>query len=46
MKEDYRHQVELLLDVLPIVVRDSQLALKGGTAINFFYRSAPRLSVD
>ena len=46
MKEDYIHQVELLLDVLPIVMRDSRLALKGGTAINFFYRNAPRLSVD
>ena len=46
MKENYIHQVELLLDVLPIVMKDSRLALKGGTAINFFYRDAPRLSVD
>ena len=46
MRETYIHQVELLLDVLPIVMKDSRLALKGGTAINFFYRDAPRLSVD
>ena len=35
MKENYIHQVELLLDVLPIVMKDHRLALKGGTAINF-----------
>ncbi len=46
MRENYIHQVELLLDVLPIVMKDSRLALKGGTAINFFYRDTPRLSVD
>ena len=46
MKENYIHQVELLLDVLPIVMKDQRLALKGGTAINFFYANAPRLSVD
>ena len=27
-------------------MKDSRLALKGGTAINFFYRDAPRLSID
>ena len=46
MRENYIHQVELLLDVLPIVMKDSRLVLKGGTAINFFYRDVPRLSVD
>ena len=46
MRENYRNQVELLLDVLPIVMKDSRLALKGGTAINFFHTNAPRLSVD
>ena len=46
MRENYIHQVELLLDVLPVVMKDSRMALKGGTAINFFYRNAPRLSVD
>ncbi len=44
MRENYIHQVELLLDVLPVVMKDSRLALKGGTAINFFYRNTPRLS--
>ena len=46
MRENYINQVELLLDVLPVVMKDSRLALKGGTAINFFYRDAPRLSID
>ena len=46
MRENYIHQVELLLDVLPVVMKDNRLALKGGTAINFFYRDAPRLSID
>ena len=46
MRESYIEQVELLLDVLPFVMKDNRLALKGGTAINFFYRDAPRLSVD
>lgn len=42
----YRHQVELLLDILPFIQDDSRLALKGGTAINLFHRNMPRLSVD
>ena len=46
MKEDYVQQVKLLLNILPTVMKDSRLALKGGTAINFFYANAPRLSVD
>ena len=46
MRENYIYQVELLLDVLPIVMKDDRLALKGGTAINFFYANVPRLSVD
>jgi predicted nucleotidyltransferase component of viral defense system len=39
-------QAELLLKILPIVNRESVFALKGGTAINFFVRNLPRLSVD
>jgi predicted nucleotidyltransferase component of viral defense system len=31
---------------LPIIARDKRFALKGGTAINFFIRPLPRLSVD
>ena len=46
MRENYIEQVELLLDVLPVVMTDNRLALKGGTAINFFYREVPKLSVD
>ena len=34
------------MDVLPTVRQESALALKGGTAINLFYRGVPRLSVD
>ncbi len=42
----YTKQVSLLLDVLPIVGKAKVFALKGGTAINFFFRDCPRLSVD
>ncbi len=35
-----------MLRVLPIVNREACFALKGGTAINFFVRDMPRLSVD
>lgn len=46
MDETYRSQVRLLLDVLPIIAEEKDLALKGGTAINLFVRNLPRLSVD
>ncbi|NQV16706.1 nucleotidyl transferase AbiEii/AbiGii toxin family protein [bacterium] len=42
----YHKQASLLLQVLPYIARESSLALKGGTAINFFIRDLPRLSVD
>jgi hypothetical protein len=42
----YRDQVSLLLRLLPIVAREKEFALKGGTAINLFVRDLPRLSVD
>jgi len=42
----YYKQAELLLKVLPLINYDKELALKGGTAINFFIRDLPRLSVD
>jgi hypothetical protein len=45
-KKYYRGQVKLLLDILPMVARHQAFALKGGTAINFFVRDVPRLSVD
>jgi predicted nucleotidyltransferase component of viral defense system len=42
----YWDQVDLLLQILPIVAQESCFALKGGTAINLFIRDMPRLSVD
>jgi len=39
-------QANLLLRVLPIINEHKVFALKGGTAINFFERNLPRLSVD
>jgi len=44
--QKYRKQVELLLQALPIVARNENFALYGGTAINFFILDMPRLSVD
>ena len=48
MKKDtvFFRQAELLLRVLPSVNEEKIFALKGGTAINFFWRDLPRLSVD
>ncbi len=48
MKRDtvFFRQAELLLRVLPFVNEEEIFALKGGTAINFFLRDLPRLSVD
>ena len=42
----YKAQVDLLLQTLPYVAKETIFALKGGTAINLFVRSMPRLSVD
>jgi predicted nucleotidyltransferase component of viral defense system len=39
-------QADLLVQVLPFVYPETCFALKGGTAINFFVRNFPRLSVD
>lgn len=39
-------QVQLLVRVLPYVAEEDCVALKGGTAINLFFRDLPRLSVD
>ena len=46
MHERYIDQVRLLLSVLPDIAAEKVFALKGGTAINLFYRDMPRLSVD
>ena len=47
MKETlFFKQAELMLQVLPFFKEEKVFALKGGTAINFFHRNLPRLSVD
>ncbi|MGE0410003.1 MAG: nucleotidyl transferase AbiEii/AbiGii toxin family protein [Amphiplicatus sp.] len=45
-RERYEAQVGLLLRLLPSVLEEKEFALKGGTAINLFFRDMPRLSVD
>lgn len=42
----YYKQADLLLRTIPIIRGYDEFALKGGTAINFFVRNMPRLSVD
>lgn len=39
-------QAELILRILPLIYKEQEFALKGGTAINFFVQDLPRLSVD
>lgn len=46
MNPAYIEQTRLMLRVLPFVAKEDCFALKGGTAINFFVRDMPRLSVD
>ena len=46
MLDRYVAQVRLLLSLLPDIAGETAFALKGGTAINLFYRDMPRLSVD
>lgn len=38
--------VDLLLEILPFVMKQNCFALKGGTAINLFVNDMPRYSVD
>jgi hypothetical protein len=45
-REDYAAQVALLVRILPYVAKEEIFALKGGKAINLFYRDLPRISVD
>ena len=42
----YAEQVRLLVRLLPAIAAEEIFALKGGSAINLFYRNMPRLSVD
>ena len=46
MLDRYVAQVRLLLGTMPDIASQTVFALKGGTAINLFYRDMPRLSVD
>lgn len=43
---NYKKQVKLLVEVLPIIGKETYFALHGGTAINLFHSNMPRLSVD
>lgn len=36
----------MLVKILPFIAKETCFAIKGGTAINLFYRDLPRLSVD
>lgn len=45
-RDHYKSQVQLLIRALPQIAKEEAFALKGGTAINLFYRDFPRLSVD
>jgi len=42
----FYRQANLVLDILPLIAKFDSFALKGGTAINYFIRDLPRLSVD
>ena len=46
MKSNFLEQSKLVMQVLPLIEQEKIFLLKGGTAINFFYRDLPRLSVD
>ncbi len=46
MNNFYTEQVRLLVAVLPSLATRPEFGLKGGTAINLFFRDLPRLSVD
>jgi predicted nucleotidyltransferase component of viral defense system len=42
----FYRQANLVLDILPLIAKFDSFALKGGTAINYFIRDLPRLSID
>lgn len=46
MNSLYKEQVRLLLRILPIIYREEDFAVHGGTAINLFIKDLPRYSVD
>ncbi|MFQ5752874.1 MAG: nucleotidyl transferase AbiEii/AbiGii toxin family protein [bacterium] len=43
---DYFPLANLIIEILPYLSEEKDFALKGGTAINYFYRDIPRLSID
>ena len=43
---DYFQRANAVVDLLPYVAVVSDFALKGGTALNYFFWDVPRLSVD
>jgi predicted nucleotidyltransferase component of viral defense system len=45
-KTGFLAEAKLMLQTLPYVLEEEVFALKGGSAINFFFRDMPRLSVD
>lgn len=46
MSSLYFNQANLLLDLVSFLNQESDFALKGGSAINYFVRDLQRLSVD
>ncbi|WP_423128692.1 nucleotidyl transferase AbiEii/AbiGii toxin family protein [Gaoshiqia sp. Z1-71] len=46
MNKLYKEQVRLLLRILPVIYREEDFAVHGGTAINLFIKDLPRYSVD
>jgi len=46
MNSLYKEQVRLLLRILPVIYREEDFAVHGGTAINLFVKNLPRYSVD
>jgi predicted nucleotidyltransferase component of viral defense system len=46
MNNLYKEQVRLLLRILPVIYREKDFAVHGGTAINLFIKDLPRYSVD
>ena len=42
----FYRQANLVLEILSLIAKFDSFALKGGTAINYFIRNLPRLSVD
>jgi hypothetical protein len=46
INDRFFREAKLMLESIPSVASEGCFALKGGTAINFFVRNMPRLSVD